>query len=146
NLSNAQNAPPPRYGYFNMVPWSILDNHITGENCDSIWPRRQEKGNTTRAEQILCKRSGTLKILIKPCCFVFAHPCPTQKVRRTIESHKSMSQISKCEGQDKALCKNKLVVVDIFVNESNCYYLALSLLMGDSLEEVKLNHEKDKLF
>ncbi|CAG8447747.1 9963_t:CDS:2 [Ambispora leptoticha] len=66
----------------------------------------------------------TTEIPTKPCCFVFAHPCPTQEVRRTIESHESMLQVSKCEGQDEALCTNKLVVVDTFANESDRRHLA----------------------
>ncbi|CAG8453066.1 14394_t:CDS:2 [Acaulospora morrowiae] len=147
----------------------------------------------------------TTEIPMKPCCFVFAHPCPTQEVRKTIESHESMFQVSKCERQDEALCKNKLVVVVTFANKSDRHHLAsfigcelpkdgddpkelelyiqwvakfgfdhiiiigeinygmvfldcygrvfmwedmMQVLwpMGGSLEEVKLNHGKDKLF
>ncbi|CAG8535228.1 6636_t:CDS:2 [Ambispora leptoticha] len=58
-------------------------------------------------------------------------PCPTQEVRRTIESHESMSQESKyCNGR-------------VFMWEDMMQVL---WPIGDSLEEVKLNHGKDKLF
>ncbi|CAG8588456.1 11132_t:CDS:2 [Ambispora leptoticha] len=146
----------------------------------------------------------TTEIPTKPCCFVFAHPCPT-KGRGTNGDQESMSQVSKCDEQNEAFCNNTLMVVDTFVNDTDRRHLAsfigcelpsdsgdpkglkLYILwvakfgfnhiiiigeidygmifldcygrvfmwedmmqvlwpMGDSLEEVKLNHGKDKLF
>ncbi|CAG8657325.1 1059_t:CDS:2 [Ambispora leptoticha] len=66
----------------------------------------------------------TTEIPTKSCCLVLAHTYHTQGARSTIDGQESMSQVSKCVGQDETLCNNKLVVVDTFANDSDRRRLA----------------------
>ncbi|CAG8657784.1 17678_t:CDS:1, partial [Acaulospora morrowiae] len=85
----------------------------------------------------------TTEIPIKPCCLLFAHPCFI-KERGTNGNQESMSQVSKCDEQnEEALCKNTLMVVDTYVNDTDRRHLASFIgceLPSDSGDPKVLNY------